>query len=234
MGKRFIDTGIFRKPAIRAMKAPYKALFIYLLCECDHAGVWDEEIDVAAMRLGMDIDKETALAELGSSVKAIGSKWYLTDFVAYQYGELNPANRVHASVISRLQSLGICQTDDQKNKPLASPLEGAKDKDKDKDKDSSSGKERARSMADRIAAFEAEVKSVNAQKRILSDSELVKFIAYWTQAGANDRKFHAEKQQTFGIQGRLITWGGRVKESASVKPEHTGARRNLETDWDKA
>lgn len=140
MAKRFIDTGIFRKPSIRAMKAPYKALFIYLLCECDHAGVWEEEIDVAAMRLGMELDKETALKELGASVKAVGSKWYLTDFVAYQYGELNPANRVHASVISRLQSIGINPSEKHENKPLASPLEGAKDKDKDKEKDNQEGK----------------------------------------------------------------------------------------------
>lgn len=133
MAKRFIDTGLFRKPSIRAMKAPYKALFIYLLCECDHAGVWDVELDVAETRLGMKLDSAKAIAELGGSVVELdgGAKWWLVDFVDFQYGELNPSNRVHASVLNRLSSIGI----DLKNKPLTSPLQGAKDKDKDKDKE---------------------------------------------------------------------------------------------------
>lgn len=68
MAKRFIDTGLFRKPSIRAMKAPYKALYIYLMCECDHAGIWDVELDIAAMRLGMKLDDEKAIEELGGMV----------------------------------------------------------------------------------------------------------------------------------------------------------------------
>src|SRR5690606_17110276 len=114
-----------RKPSVRAMKAPYKALFIYLLCECDHAGVWDVELDVAEARLGMRLDPEKAITELGGSVVEVRpGKWLLTDFVEFQYGVLNPANRVHASVISRLEGLGIDPNDTPKNKPLVSPLEG--------------------------------------------------------------------------------------------------------------
>lgn len=127
-----LDTSFFRKQSVRAMKAPYKALFIYLLCECDHAGIWDVEMDVAEARLGMKLDQEKAVSELGGAVVEVApGKWYLVDFVEFQYGALNPLNRVHASVLSRLTSLGI----DPENKPLTSPLQGAKDMDKDKDKD---------------------------------------------------------------------------------------------------
>lgn len=144
MAKRFLDSGIFRKPLVRAMKAPYKALYIYLLCECDHAGVWDAEIDVASMRLGIKIDPDKALEELGGAAVSIdgGSKWWVVDFCRDQYGDLNPSNRVHASVLARLEALGI-DPKEAPCKPLASPLQGAKDIDKDKDKDNS-GKERAR------------------------------------------------------------------------------------------
>ena len=139
MAKRFIDTDLFRKPFMRGLEAPYKALWIYLLCECDHAGVWVVELDVAQIRMGLKLDPEKVIEKMGGAVVPVdgGSKWYLPDFVAFQYGELNPANRVHESVIKRLTALGIDPANPSENKPLASPFEGAKDKDKDKDMDNS-------------------------------------------------------------------------------------------------
>lgn len=135
MAKRFIDTDLFRKPLMRSLEAPYKALWIYLLCECDHAGVWDVELDVAQMRMGMKIDPDKAIEKLRGSAIPIdgGTKWFLPEFVAFQYGTLNPANRVHSSVLSVLSKYGINPNDPSQNKGLASPLQGAKDKDKDKD-----------------------------------------------------------------------------------------------------
>jgi hypothetical protein len=134
MAKRFIDTDLFRKPFMRSLEAPYKALWIYLLCECDHAGVWVVELDVAQIRMGLKLDPDKVIEKMQGAVVVIdgGSKWYLPDFVAFQYGILNPANRVHASVLSRLEALGIDPSERIENKPLASPLQGAKDKDKDK------------------------------------------------------------------------------------------------------
>ena len=135
MAKRFIDTDLFRKPFMRSLEAPYKALWIYLLCECDHAGIWVVELDVAQMRMGLKLDPERVIEKMGGAVLPIGdgSKWYLPDFVEFQYGTLNPANRVHASVLERLSKCGIDPNDRPENKGLASPLQGAKDKDKDKD-----------------------------------------------------------------------------------------------------
>lgn len=143
MAKRFIDTDLFKKPFMRSLEAPYKALWVYLLCECDHAGVWTVELDVAQLRMGMKLDAEKALEKMGGAAIAIdgGSKWFLPDFVAFQYGTLNPANRVHESVLAILSKYGIDIDDMAKNKPLTSPLQGAKDK--DKDKDTSEKKERA-------------------------------------------------------------------------------------------
>ena len=94
------------------------------------------------------------------------------------------------------------------------------------------GKERAKTIEERIAAFAKEAEQVNAEKRTLSPAELVKFIAHWTQAGPNDRKFHAEKQQTFGIAGRMVGWAGNVKPDRFAKPEHSAVRQDLKTTWD--
>jgi hypothetical protein len=137
MAKRFIDTDLFRKPFMRSLEAPYKALWIYLLCECDHAGIWVVELDVAQIRMGLKLDPDKVIDKMQGAVVSIdgGSKWFLPDFVTFQYGTLNPENRVHKSVIDRLERYNLEPNDTSKNKPLTSPLQGAMDKDKDKDKE---------------------------------------------------------------------------------------------------
>ena len=138
MAKRFVDTDLFRKPLVRGLATPYKLLWVYLLCECDHAGVWDVELDVASMRLGSKMDEAKCLTALGASVVPIdgGRKWWIPEFVAFQYGDLNPANKVHASVLAILARYSIDPSLTKKegaSEGLGSPLQGAKDIDKEKD-----------------------------------------------------------------------------------------------------
>lgn len=126
-----IDTDFWNRPEVRAMKAPYKLLWSYLNCACDHAGVWTVELDVAALRLGVKLDRVEALEQFGTLVQEFGGRWLVTTFAGDQYGELNPANKVHASVIQRLEGL----KKEGASEGLPSPLQGAKDKDREKDKE---------------------------------------------------------------------------------------------------
>lgn len=146
MSKRFVDTDLFRKPLMRSLQAPYKVLWVYLFCECDHAGIWDVELDVASMRLGTELDRAEVLKAFGGAIVEVdgGKKWWLPEFVAFQYGTLNPANKVHQSVIAILTKLNIYAEKEGAYKGLASSLQGAKDKDKDKDKEKE--KERAHEL----------------------------------------------------------------------------------------
>src|SRR3990167_2736950 len=138
MSKRFADTDKYKKQFIRNLPAAYKILWEYICLDCDHAGIWHADFEVAQMRVGKDapIEKEEALKYFNLGEERIivlngGSKWFIQPFVDFQYGKLDPHNRVHASVISLLLKEGI--------KGLASPLQGAKDKDKDKDKEEKRG-----------------------------------------------------------------------------------------------
>lgn len=128
MAKRFTDTDKWKKPFIRALPAPYKLLWFYILDDCNHAGIWEVDIEVASIRIGEKITAEKALRYFGDRVQKISaSKWFLADFIFFQYGDLNEKNRLHLSVIQILNKYQI--------KPLRSPLEGAKDKDKEQDKE---------------------------------------------------------------------------------------------------
>lgn len=135
MAKRFTDTNKYRKPFIRGLQGAYKLLWDYLYHDCDHAGIWIVDFEIAQLYIGSDmpVNKSDALKYFNSDEKRIieidgGKKWFLPSFIEFQYGVLSENNRAHSSVISILKKYGL-----YKNKPLTSPLQGAKDKDKEMD-----------------------------------------------------------------------------------------------------
>lgn len=124
MPKRFTDTDKWKKPFIRGLQGPYKLLWFYILDDCDHAGIWQVDFEVARIRIGEQVDGDQALKLFGDRIVVIEKfKWFVPDFIRFQYGELNEKNRAHASVMAILKN----------HKVLTSPLQGAKDKDKDMD-----------------------------------------------------------------------------------------------------
>ena len=134
MAKRFTDTEKYKKPFYRKLPGAYKLLWDFICHDCDHAGIWHVDKEIAEIYIGrdMEFDLDIALKLFNDGEKRVeiindGSKWFIRTFIEFQYGELNPSNRVHFSILAILKK--------NKIKPLISPLKGAKYKDKDKDKD---------------------------------------------------------------------------------------------------
>lgn len=150
MAKRFTDTNKYKKPFIRGLKGAYKVLWDYLYHDCDHAGIWIVDFEIAQIYVGSDlpINKENALILFNESKKRIieidhGAKWFIPSFIKFQYGELKESNRAHNSVINIL-----------KNKGLISSLQGAKDMDKDKELDKVKDKVKEKGQKNQIPSFE--------------------------------------------------------------------------------
>nr|WP_199082562.1 hypothetical protein [Pedobacter sp. ASV19] len=133
MAKRFSDTNKWKKPFVRGLKGSYKLLWFYINDDCDHAGIWHVDQEVAELRVGGGIEWEKIPQIFGEKILIFdnGEKWFIPDFIEDQYGTLNEKNRVHLSVLDILKKYNLLE----KIKGLISPLQGAKDKDKDKDKD---------------------------------------------------------------------------------------------------
>lgn len=157
MSKRFTDTEKYRKGFVKGLRGPYKLLWDYLYCECNHAGIWYNEFEVAQLRLGSDmpVNEKEALKFFNENVpdheKRIivlngGSKWFIRPFVEFQYGVLDESNRVHKSVINELLKAGVA-------KDLVRALQGCKDKDKAKDKDKD--KEKDKDLSRELRKFRA-------------------------------------------------------------------------------
>lgn len=142
MAKRFVDTAKYKKPFIRSLPGPYKLLWDFLCLDCDHAGIWIVDFEIAQAYIGPDmpVNKSEALKLFNIDEARImeiegGKKWFVPSFIEFQYGQLSEKNRAHISVISILRRLNLLNEDlsIKLNKPLTSPLHGAMDKDKDKE-----------------------------------------------------------------------------------------------------
>ncbi len=129
MAKRFTDTGKWDKQWFRKLDPVDKCLWLFLCDRCDHAGVWEIDTDAFEYFVGIEVSLSHLAQAFGDKIEFVGDdKLIIKSFIDFQYGNLNPDNRVHKSVLNRLDKLAP-------SKALISPFLGAKDKDKDKDKD---------------------------------------------------------------------------------------------------
>jgi hypothetical protein len=167
MAKRFLDNEMYRKPWFRRLSPTMKCLWLYLLCNCDHAGVWAIDWDDASWHIGEKIEPAKALPEMAKQVEILpgGDRLWLTGFIEYQYPKgLSKDNRAHNPVFASIDhhkllvspidgpSKGLSDapkglTESPKglkdnSKDLAGSHDGSQDKDMDKDMDKDLDKDR--------------------------------------------------------------------------------------------
>jgi len=109
MAKRFSDSEKWNKKFIRSLKPNYKLFWLFLLDECNHAGIWDVDIEVAGVKMGVKITEEAAIKAFGEKVWVIdgGLKWFIPGFIEFQYGQLSEQNRAHAKPIFLLRKFEL-------------------------------------------------------------------------------------------------------------------------------
>ena len=89
MAKRFLDTNLFRKRWIRELDTDMKLFWIYLLTDCDHAGIWDVDVERASFQLKLDLNQDKILKTFDRKINNFKvDKWFIPKFVQYQYKNL--------------------------------------------------------------------------------------------------------------------------------------------------
>jgi hypothetical protein len=132
MAKRFTDTAKWKKEFIKGLSAKHKLLWFYILDDCDHAGIWEVDFEVASLRIGEDVNYEEAFVALGEQFEVIGkNRWWIRDFISFQYGALTEKNKMYKPVMEVLKKFNI-NPNIPHIIPHISPIDGGKVKDKDK------------------------------------------------------------------------------------------------------
>ncbi len=146
MAKRLTDSEKWSHSWFRQLPPKMKCAWFYLLDQCDHAGIWNIDMETMSYFIGEKISLEDLKKSFQEKVSLIGEdKLYLNGYIKFQYScdvsQLNDNNKVHRSAIIILLKYGLIDRQ-APTKPHASPMLGAKDKDKDKGKEKEMDKEK--------------------------------------------------------------------------------------------
>lgn len=133
MAKRFTDTNKWEKRWFRELSVTNKCFWGYLCDRCNHIGIWEVDFVNAEFYIGQKIDRKAIENIFKKQIVKLdkGKRWFIKDFVGFQYGELNPNNPAHKNVIKTLEKYHLGDSK-APTKPLQSSLQGLKDKEKEK------------------------------------------------------------------------------------------------------
>ncbi len=133
MAKRFIDTGFFKSPFVRGLKAPLKSLYLYIICDRDGAGIWVKDLPIASAYIGFEITEKDFLifAENGKALDLKNGKYFFPDFLEHQYPQgLSEKNPAQKNFISELKKYNLIDENMQiieaHLKTLQRPSKGSK------------------------------------------------------------------------------------------------------------
>lgn len=120
MAKRFTNTDKWKKQWFKKLNTKQKLFWLYILDDCNHAGIWDIDLEVASIRIGDEMSLDEMSYVLGDDVVFIDNreKVFIPKFIEFQYGELNPNSRPHISVINLLEKYNLIdRKKDEVDKP---------------------------------------------------------------------------------------------------------------------
>lgn len=101
--KRFTDTEKWNNPAFRRLPDPYKLLYLYLLDECDNAGVIHFDLERFEFILKRKYSLEEIKEHLSDKLHFFKDKVAIKNFVRFQCGELTPSSHPHRKVLELLR-----------------------------------------------------------------------------------------------------------------------------------
>jgi len=140
MPLRFIDTGFYKNPFVRGLKGAYKALYHFIITDCDNAGIWSPEFEISGIYIDHKVDRKSAEENFsGKFVPLPNGKWFFPDFIQWQYPQgLQKKNPAHTKVIKCLLELNLIDSNLKVRgapKELQRSLKAPKDKDKEEGKE---------------------------------------------------------------------------------------------------
>ena len=104
MPKRFTDSDKWKDKWFRALRPEFKLAYLYLLDNCDHAGVIELDRELADFQIGNAIDWDDFISICGKRIAMLADdKIWLVKFIEFQYGELSENCKAHNPVYQSME-----------------------------------------------------------------------------------------------------------------------------------
>lgn len=159
-----------------------KCAWSYLCDQCDHAGIFDLDLEVMSVRIGETVTIEELLEAFGHRLKIHkDDKLFLPTFIEFQYGVLKENSIPHQSVLRTLEKETLSEGYAKGSPTLK---DKAKDKDKEKEEGESEGKQKVLAPENPNVEIGHDAKPRGALPQFRGDpdiEELLKPILHATQ-----------------------------------------------------
>lgn len=110
MTKRLTESDKWRDPWFRKLPSPWgKLLWVYLIDNCDCAGVWQVDVEFCEMLIGVPVPWNDVPVTFGDRLRVLADdKWLLPKFVLFQMPKgLDPKNSYARAIIARMAYHGL-------------------------------------------------------------------------------------------------------------------------------
>lgn len=132
MAKRFTSTNKWSDPWYRKLPPDMKLFWQYITDNCDMAGIWSVDMELASFLTGNQYEEKEILKAFDGRIVSIknGQYWHIPQFVEFQYGQLKDDYNPHKPAIASLIRHGI---NPRVHEPLNKASRSLMGKGKDKD-----------------------------------------------------------------------------------------------------
>ena len=246
MAKRLHDTEIWHKEWFCNLTMTQKLLVQYLFDNCDCAGVFEANYKIMQFLIGAVV-KEKDLLAIKQVVKLPNGKFYLTDFINFQYrvnlDELNPKFSVHKGIIKILEKNGIigkngeCLKFERVTEELSNPYnvkEQNKDKDKDIDKNNISNNSNSNKEKEKLGEFKNVVLSEDEERKLRElykdkfNSAIEVLSSYIASSGKKYKSHYAVLGKHNWVYSRVFNEDSRDSSNAyATKPTSKADKSSL-------
>ena len=146
--KRLTDAEKWKDPFFENLSNDFKLIWLYLLDDCDNAGLWNRSIKRLNYHCNTTITEEDLIKVFKERLQPLTEDtWYIPKFNIFQYGVgwIDSKSKAVISAKNKLEQFKSII--DRVSIPYPYPIHTLKDKDKDKDQDKSKDKSKDKDKA---------------------------------------------------------------------------------------
>lgn len=189
MAKRFTETEKWKDLWFKKLVPKYKLLWIYILDECNNAGLIELDLNIAGIFTGYRYSKLGVMETFGTRLFQITEDvWFIPKFIFFQYPKgLNNQDNVTQNVVNKLHKYSLIRPNGELNEVYCRPNLGIQVKEKEKEevmvmekvKEKEGGKQ-FKNIPPSIEAVLERCKEMNYPER---ETESEKFMDYYNSVG---------------------------------------------------